>query len=175
MRETLVTNFGTLVFLLAREEEVDLLAAVHLGTMKGSRKQTHTTELAEIVIEESRRTTYEQLTCPPGTLGRLSVRQGFVASPACSTSDLPLTCVPWFEDLDRPRVLLQSRGPGSRGTGMRAGPMAFGAAAHPLEQAEAGLDPLAVHAQRRGSRGGFAVAAIGPGIRCGSREAHHRL
>ena len=101
MRKAMMTNFGTLVFLRSREEEVDLLAAVHLGTKK-RRKAANTYAEGELIIQEKPKSVYEELICPPGTLGRLSPHQGFVAAPGSPTCELPRTFIPWYEDCNRP-------------------------------------------------------------------------
>lgn len=98
-RKAMVTNFGTLIFLRSREEEVDLLAAVHLGTRRRlARKES--TAMGDLVVQEKRKSFYDELVCPPGTLGRLSPHEGFVAFPGKGQCDLPRTFVPWFEETD---------------------------------------------------------------------------
>lgn len=97
-RKALLANFGTLIFLRSREEEVDLQASVYLGTRHESSIITTQVDEGTLISAPQMRVWRDVPVCPPGTLGRLSPHQGFIARPNQQSSAQPFWFVPWFED-----------------------------------------------------------------------------
>jgi hypothetical protein len=98
--QSLLTNFGTTIFLRTREKETGEFAALHLGT----REEKINLPTRPGVIVESWQPTPKRIVrrqipiCPPGTLGRLAPHQGFIVLPHADSPKAQLWFVPWFED-----------------------------------------------------------------------------
>jgi hypothetical protein len=97
-RKALLANFGTLVFMRGREEETDLYAAVHLGTCMRWFTRQRTRDEGFLFSREPVRASWQELVCPPGTLGRLQSHQGFVTLPNNERYESPLWFVPYYEE-----------------------------------------------------------------------------
>jgi hypothetical protein len=102
LRKALLANFGTIVFMKSREEEVDLFAAVHLGTIKRWVKNVRLETEGNLFSQLPSKIRQDVFVCPPGTLGRLSPHQGFVTSPI-QRFEYPLSFVPWFDEPQQPQ------------------------------------------------------------------------
>lgn len=96
-RQTLLTNFGTVIFLRSRERETGEFAALHMGTVEQRIRRRAMNPPAEswrpppeIVLRR------RFMVCPPGALGRLAPHQGYVALPQGHSPSTPLWFVPWF-------------------------------------------------------------------------------
>lgn len=110
-RKALLANFGSVIFLRGREEEVDQFAAVHLGVVEQviikpilpptDEGNLLSSPLPQIKMRQ------QILACPPGTLGRLSPHQGFAALPGRNPQATPLWFVPWFETEPKPSTCTQ--------------------------------------------------------------------
>ena len=98
-RKALLANFGSLVFMRGREEATDLMAAVHLGFVDHYVTFPRFRSLGDLLdVEPERKMLQKRLACPPGTLGRLSPHQGFVALPNPERCEQPVWFVPQFEE-----------------------------------------------------------------------------
>ncbi len=95
--EALLANFGMLIFMRGREDQTDQFAAVHVGTCTRSFTRRCKPNESFLLWFEPRKTTRQELVCPPGTLGRLQPHQAFVALPNHQRPDSPLWFVPHFE------------------------------------------------------------------------------
>ena len=97
-RNALLLNFGTMVLLRTREEEVDHYAAVHLGTREEAQTVVLRSEEGSVVGMVPGKVFRRVPICPPGTLGRLQPHQGFVLRSSERQDPFPTWFVPWFED-----------------------------------------------------------------------------
>lgn len=98
-RKALLANFGSLVFMRGREDETDLCAVVHLGIIERWIKIPRPQDEGDLLSQRSKKVFRRNLICPPGTLGRLSPHQGYVALPNHERCELPLWFVPQFEEI----------------------------------------------------------------------------
>jgi hypothetical protein len=98
LRQSLLTNFGTAIFLRSREAETDQFAALHLGSREERLSlPTRPNPFAEAWQPTPKRIVHRKtLVCPPGTLGRLAPHQGFIALPHADSPAAQLWFVPWF-------------------------------------------------------------------------------
>ena len=97
-RKALLANFGTILFLRSREDEVDLFAATHLGTRMQTETITTLVDEGGLLSAGRGKIRRPVLVCPPGTLGRLEPHQGFAIIPGLPPCEHPLSFVPWFEE-----------------------------------------------------------------------------
>lgn len=106
VRRALVSHFGSLVLFRTREEEVDVMAAVHFGTTPSAPKPK-TESLGDILTVDFTRGDWswaQAPVCPPGTLGRLAPHQAFVSLPSARPHPGPVWFVPAFEE---PNLLVE--------------------------------------------------------------------
>jgi len=98
--QSLLTNFGTIIFLRTREKETGEFAALHLGTREEIiNLPAHPGAVVESWQPAPKRIVRRQIPiCPPGTLGRLAPHQGFVVLPHADSPKAQLWFVPWFAD-----------------------------------------------------------------------------
>ncbi len=98
-RRALLANFGSLIFMRGREEETDLLAAMHLGMINQYVTVPGLRDLGGLLsFEPERKFLQKRLACPPGTLGRLSPHQGYIALPNHARWEQPVWFVPGYEE-----------------------------------------------------------------------------
>jgi hypothetical protein len=97
-RKALLGNFGSVIYMRGREEEVDLMAAIQLGVSRRVGRSVATHDEGTVLSHETKREVWQSLVCPPGTLGRLAPHQGFVVLPNNTSCEYPLSFVPYFEE-----------------------------------------------------------------------------
>ncbi|HYG35214.1 MAG TPA: type IV secretory system conjugative DNA transfer family protein, partial [Clostridia bacterium] len=97
-RQALLSNFGTIIFLRSREEEVDQFAATHLGSYNCLERGEVASDQGVLLGARPAWIRRPTLVCPRGTLGRLAQHQGFAALPGKQAHQHPLWFVPWYEE-----------------------------------------------------------------------------
>ncbi len=100
-RRALLSNFGTVIIMRSREEEVDHFAATQLGTREQVQMITRTIDEGTLLSSRNGKIRERVLVCPPGTLGRLEPHQGFVVAPGYQ-HEHRLVFVPWFDECRAP-------------------------------------------------------------------------